>query len=204
MDVLACAGAGCAGDRFDVCEYSLRQHVRVLDSGRRLRYSGDRLHRQDGLKCSVTCRQLGRWLTVAADRHRNRWRHYRRPAKWGLAVSLRGSNPGTPMSALGQKRTLKRLHPMSALPPKADMVQHDCDVRFVPKADICGAANCNLFDHFVGRGEQRRRNSHAKGLCTFEIEREYKFSWLLDRKISRIRTLQNSINVIGGALTQRE
>jgi len=25
---------------------------------------------------------------------------------------------------------------MSALPPKADMVQHDRDVRFVPKADI--------------------------------------------------------------------
>jgi len=25
---------------------------------------------------------------------------------------------------------------MSALPPKADIVQHDCDVRFVPKADI--------------------------------------------------------------------
>jgi hypothetical protein len=25
---------------------------------------------------------------------------------------------------------------MSALPPKADMVQRSCDVRFVPKADI--------------------------------------------------------------------
>jgi len=28
---------------------------------------------------------------------------------------------GPLMSALGQKRTLKRLHPMSALPPKADI-----------------------------------------------------------------------------------
>ena len=25
---------------------------------------------------------------------------------------------------------------MSALPPKADMVQHRCNVRYVPKADI--------------------------------------------------------------------
>jgi hypothetical protein len=25
---------------------------------------------------------------------------------------------------------------MSALPPKADITRHDCDVRFVPKADI--------------------------------------------------------------------
>jgi hypothetical protein len=40
------------------------------------------------------------------------------------------------MSALGQKRTLKRLQPMSALPPKADIAQRDCHVRFVPKADI--------------------------------------------------------------------
>src|SRR5262249_38408026 len=40
------------------------------------------------------------------------------------------------MSALGHKRTLKRLHPMSALPPKADIADHDCYARFVPKADI--------------------------------------------------------------------
>jgi hypothetical protein len=26
---------------------------------------------------------------------------------------------------------------MSALPPKADILQHDRDVRFVPEADVC-------------------------------------------------------------------
>jgi len=36
------------------------------------------------------------------------------------------------MSALGQKRTLKRRHPMSALPPKVDIRQDNRDVRFVP------------------------------------------------------------------------
>jgi hypothetical protein len=35
---------------------------------------------------------------------------------------------------------LKRLHPMSALPPKADIAGRRLDVRFVPKADICTAA----------------------------------------------------------------
>jgi hypothetical protein len=40
------------------------------------------------------------------------------------------------MFALGQKRTLKRLHLMSALPPKADIAERDRHVRFVPKADI--------------------------------------------------------------------
>jgi hypothetical protein len=36
---------------------------------------------------------------------------------------------GTPMSALGQKRTLTRLDPMSALPPKADIPEPGSDVR---------------------------------------------------------------------------
>jgi hypothetical protein len=32
---------------------------------------------------------------------------------------------------------------MSALPPKADIVQHDRDVRFVPKADIAKLPELN-------------------------------------------------------------
>jgi len=43
-----------------------------------------------------------------------------RLAEWGSGVSLRSSSPKPLMSALGQKRTLRGLHPMSALPPKAD------------------------------------------------------------------------------------
>jgi hypothetical protein len=39
---------------------------------------------------------------------------------------------------------------MSALPPKADMVQLSCDVRFVPKADIALAS----FDHFISQREE--------------------------------------------------
>jgi hypothetical protein len=39
------------------------------------------------------------------------------------------------MSALGQKRTLMRLKPMSALPPKADLPQCRLDVRFGPCVD---------------------------------------------------------------------
>jgi hypothetical protein len=54
----------------------------------------------------------------------------------GLGVSLHGSNPKPLMSALGQKRTSDWRPPMSALPPKADIRQRSCDVRFVPIADI--------------------------------------------------------------------
>src|SRR5262249_58199147 len=45
------------------------------------------------------------------------------------------------MSALGQKQTLGKVRPISALPPKADIDRACRDVRFVPKADICTAAN---------------------------------------------------------------
>jgi hypothetical protein len=42
-------------------------------------------------------------------------------SEMGLGVSLRGSNPEPPMSALGQKQTSQRILLMSALPPKADI-----------------------------------------------------------------------------------
>jgi hypothetical protein len=54
----------------------------------------------------------------------------------GFNGDLVQQHSGKPMSALGQKRTLRRVCVMSALPPKADMDQHGSDVRFVPKADI--------------------------------------------------------------------
>jgi hypothetical protein len=41
-----------------------------------------------------------------------------------------------PMSALGQKQTLRRLIAMSALPPKADLDRRHSNVCFVPIADM--------------------------------------------------------------------
>jgi hypothetical protein len=40
------------------------------------------------------------------------------------------------MSALGQKQTFAGISAMSALPPKADIVRHGGNVRFVPQTDI--------------------------------------------------------------------
>jgi hypothetical protein len=40
------------------------------------------------------------------------------------------------MSALGQKQTSHPVPVMSALPPKADIVQHGANVRFVPEAEV--------------------------------------------------------------------
>ena len=59
---------------------------------------------------------------------------------------------------------------MSALPPKADIVQRHHDVRFVPKADICGAAKLRLFDHLVGNGEQISWHLYAERPRRLEVD----------------------------------
>jgi hypothetical protein len=74
------------------------------------------------------------------------------------------------MSALGQKRTFGEDETMSALPPKADIVQHGGNVRFVPGADSCTAARSILFDHFVGAGEQRWRHPEAERLRSDQVD----------------------------------
>ena len=87
------------------------------------------------------------------------------------------------MSALGHKRTSRAVQPMSALPPKADMVRYDRDVRFVPKADICGAAKFRLFDHLVGAGEQSWWNVDAHFSRSLRIDDQFELGRLLNRQI---------------------
>jgi hypothetical protein len=47
----------------------------------------------------------------------------------GFPVNLHGSDPGTFMSALGQKQTRRNQMEMSAFPPKADIRERVLDVR---------------------------------------------------------------------------
>jgi hypothetical protein len=58
------------------------------------------------------------------------------------------------MSALGQKRTLKSVHPMSAISSKADMVQRYRDVRYVLNdlAAVRTAINIVTERDYSGRG----------------------------------------------------
>jgi len=45
--------------------------------------------------------------------------------------------------------------PMSALPPKADITDHEWDIRFVPNADkVQRSKEVALFDHLVGERKQ--------------------------------------------------
>jgi hypothetical protein len=72
---------------------------------------------------------------------------------------------------------------MSALPPIADIVERDRDVRFVPKADIS-----HLFDHLVGASQHGAWNREAEGLCGPKIDDKLEMGRCLKRQISRPRS----------------
>src|SRR6516225_6314891 len=88
--------------------------------------------------CALRLRALAS-LLLALERRRiahpkglglrrfSKWDYSRdlRPAKWGSGIKLHSSNSELPMSALGHKQTFPNVRPMSALPPKADIAEHD-------------------------------------------------------------------------------
>jgi len=84
---------------------------------------------------------------------------------------------------------------MSALSPKADIAGRRLDVRFVPKADICGAANSSLFDYLVSAGKQRRRNINTKRARGLQIDDKIKFGCLKNWQIRWLDTLENAAGV---------
>ena len=60
----------------------------------------------------------------------------RSPRLHPVDETVRRTKISDPMPALGQKQTSAHVRAMSALPPKADIDQDGCNVRFVPEADI--------------------------------------------------------------------
>ena len=99
------------------------------------------------------------------------------------------------MSALGQKQTSRHLQPMSALPPIADIGTQSWNVRFVPK-DICGAANCTLFDHLIGTSLQRLWHGQTECFGGLEINGKFVLVGSLNRKIGGLLTSKNAIDII--------
>jgi hypothetical protein len=66
---------------------------------------------------------------------------------------------------------------MSALPSKADIVQHDRDVRFVPKADSCTAQIPSPDDLVTLNWDSWPRGSRQKG-----VQRRHDLRAFADRR----------------------
>ena len=84
---------------------------------------------------------------------------------------------------------------MSALPPKADMDQQGCDVRFVPKADIAPAARLTLFDHLIGASEQRWRHGETEHPGRLGVDHQLELGRLHHRQVRRLRALEYATGI---------
>jgi len=80
---------------------------------------------------------------------------------------------------------------MSAIPPKADIRQHDLDVRFVP----ANSGHCASFDHLVGCLQEGFRDCEAERFGGLEIDYELILRRLLEREIGSLFTAQNAVDI---------
>src|SRR5215813_11840170 len=87
---------------------------------------------------------------------------------------------------------------MSALSHFADSGRTSPKVREVPRSDICSAANCGLFDHLVGDGEQPRREAEAECPGGVEVDHELELGRLHDREVGGLLALENPAGVHTG------
>src|SRR6476660_69481 len=51
-----------------------------------------------------------------------------------------------------------------------------------------------LLNHLVSGGEQRGRHGEAERLGCLEVHHQFELGWLLDRKVGRLRTLENLVD----------
>src|SRR5262249_19899413 len=100
------------------------------------------------------------------------------------------------MSALAHVRI------MSALPPKADMVERVVMSALCHKRTYAVQQRTSLFDHLVGGGEQSWWHSETERSRCLEINDQLELARLLDRKVGGLLVLEDAIDIGCGAAEQ--
>ena len=105
--------------------------------------------------------RYGRVYSIVIDTKSPRAKHDSRAAyQHRLSCTtplVRHSKVAERMSSTGQSRRFAFAGRMSVLTPIATEIAI-CALGLVPTDDICGAANCALFDYLVSASEQQRWN----------------------------------------------
>ena len=68
-----------------------------------------------------------------------------------------------------------------------------------PESTQTGHDRLGLFNYLVGAGEDRRRDSQAERPRGFGVDDEFECGRLLNRKISRLSSLQDAVDIASGA-----
>jgi len=95
---------------------------------------------------------------------------------------------------------------------QADMSLLNRDVRYFPvcrhRAAVfarplwANSRHVTLFDQLVGAGDERLRHGEAECFSGPEIDQQFEFRRLFDRKIGGLRPVQNLVDVVSGAAKQ--
>jgi hypothetical protein len=97
---------------------------------------------------------------------------------------------GSPLlrSLLGVKRTSLFAAQMSAFDPKRTLVESLASPSRASLRNVQAS-----FDEAVGAKQNRGRDREVQGLRCLEIDNQLEPSWLLDGKISRLRTFEDEV-----------
>src|SRR5580698_9244204 len=91
--------------------------------------------------------------------------------------------------------------------PHRDSRQHNgitvrplSQLTFATKSATGGLMQCraSLFDHLIGSRQEGWRNGETERLCSFEINHQLEFRWLLNRQIGWLGSSRDAIDELCG------